>query len=276
MFGLQATHSMPQPIAGLDGQLSWGAQWRGDHVAEVGLYNTAARERLSTVRNDRVAQDPLSPHVQQLVLFSDRWRGYATLRGDLLRYDVTGREAVFGALNSGRGRDSQLSPQAGAGACAHAGRSFTSPRRGLPQQHARRHDPHRPGLRPARRPYRAGAGTAPSWAGACSPATTSRWPPRCGSCALIRTMYVGDAGRHRAGRASQRRGIEATMRWRANARWRFEADAAVSRARYRGPAPEGEVLHVDNAPERVSPQAPPTPTARSAPRCACATWARGT
>lgn len=35
---------MPQPIAGLDGQLSWGAQWRGDRIAEVGLYNTAARE----------------------------------------------------------------------------------------------------------------------------------------------------------------------------------------------------------------------------------------
>ena len=38
--------------------------------------------------------------------FSERWRGYVGLRGDLLRYDVQGREPLYGPVNSGRGHDS--------------------------------------------------------------------------------------------------------------------------------------------------------------------------
>ena len=255
VFGLQATHSMPQPIAGLDGQLSWGAQWRGDRIAEVGLYNTAARERLSTVRNDRVAQDLLSLHVQQLVLFSDRWRGYAGLRGDLLRYDVTGREAVFGALNSGRGRDSQLSPQAGlAFALTPVQELYFNAGVGYHSNDVRgatiRTDP-ASGLPADRVPALVrGHGTELGWRLQPSDDLTvaaALWQLRIDS----ELVYVGDAGATEPGRASQRRGIEGTVRWRANARWRFEADAAVSRARYRGPAPEGEGSYVDNAPERV-------------------------
>lgn len=55
-----------------------------------------ARERLSTVRNDKVSQDLFSVYAQQLVNFGDRWGGYVSLRGDMLRYQVDGREPVYG------------------------------------------------------------------------------------------------------------------------------------------------------------------------------------
>jgi outer membrane receptor protein involved in Fe transport len=79
----------------------------------VGLYNTEGRERLSTVRNDKVAQDLYSIYGQQLVYFGERWRGYVGLRGDTLRYDVQGIGSPDGMANSGRGRDSIASPKTG-------------------------------------------------------------------------------------------------------------------------------------------------------------------
>lgn len=255
VFGLAATHSRPQPVAGLDGVLSVGAQWRGDRIGEVGLYNTAARQRLSTVRDDRVSQDLLSLHAQQLVHFSDRWRGYAGVRADLLRYDVAGREAVYGALNSGRGRDSQLSPQAGlAFALSPVQELYVNTGVGLHSNDVRgatiRTDP-ASGLPVGRVPALVrGHGTELGWRlqpGDDLTVTAALWQLRIDS----ELVYVGDAGATEPGRASQRRGIEATARWKANARWRFEADAAVSRARYRGAAPEGEGPYIDNAPERV-------------------------
>ncbi len=255
VFGAQVAHSLPTRLAGLDGVLSVGAQWRGDRIAEVGLYNTAARERLSTVRNDRISQDLLSLHVQQLVFLSARWRGYAGVRGDLLRYDVAGRELVYGAGNSGHGHDSQLSPKAGLAFTVtpqhelylNAGVGFhsndvrgatisTDPQSGLPADRV-------PALVKGR-------GEEIGWRFKLDDrltATVALWQLRLDS----ELVYVGDAGSTEAGRASSRRGIETTLRWKLDARWRLEGDAAVSRARFRGQAPEGEGNHVDNAVERV-------------------------
>lgn len=255
VFGAQASHSLPNRIAGLDGVLSIGAQWRGDRIAEVGLYNTAARQRLSTVRNDRVSQDMLSVHVQQFVSVTEGLRGYAGLRGDLLRYDVQGREAVYGAANSGSGHDALVSPKAGLawaitpvhelylnmGVGSHSndvrGATIqTDPQSGLPAERV-------PALVK-------GLGSEIGWRyqpGDDLTITTALWQLKLDS----ELVYVGDAGTTEPGRASYRRGIETTVRWKPHARWRLEADAAVSRARFRGQAPEGEGNYVDNALERV-------------------------
>lgn len=64
-------------------------------------------------------------------------------------------------------------------------------------------------------------------------------------------VYVGDAGTTELGRASKRRGIEATLRWQVDPHSHLEADAALSRARFRGLAPDGEGNYIDNAVERV-------------------------
>jgi len=255
VFGAQASHRRPTRFAGLDGLLSFGAQWRGDRIGEVGLYRTQARQRWGTVRSDTVSQDQVAIHGQQLVNFTDTLRGYAGLRATWLGYEVRGREPRFGALNSGKGHDSLIAPQAGLAwtvAPAHelylnAGRGFHSndvrgaaivldPQTGEPAQRV-------PALVK-------GTGAEFGW----------RFQPREAlslTAALWRLdldselVYVGDAGTTEPGRASRRHGLEATLRWQIDPRWRLEADAALSRARFRGPAPEGEGNHVDNAVERV-------------------------
>ncbi|NDZ12767.1 TonB-dependent receptor [Variovorax sp. WS11] len=255
VFGAQASHSRPNRIVGLDGTLSFGGQWRGDRITEVGLYNTVARERISTVRNDKVSQDLFSVYAQQLLNFSERWRGYVGLRGDMLRYEVNGREPIYGPLNSGSGHDSLASPKAGLAFTltpAHelylnAGVGFHSndvrgatinvdPQSGLPADRV-------PALAKGR-------GAEIGWRFQPDESftfTAALWQLRLNS----ELMYVGDAGSTEPGRASSRRGLEATMRWKVDSHWRLEADAALSRARLRGRAPEGEGNYVDNAVERV-------------------------
>jgi outer membrane receptor protein involved in Fe transport len=255
IFGGQASRTLPTKFGGLDGLLSMGAQWRSDRIGEVGLYDTVARERTSTVRNDKVAQDLFSVYAQQLVNFSDRWRGYVGLRGDTLRYDVQGREPVYGALNSGKGHDSQISPKAGIAYMltpqhefyVNAGVGFHSndvrgatiafdPQSGLPADRV-------PALvkgKGAELGYRFQPNDDLTL-------TAALWQLKLDS----ELVYVGDAGSTEPGRASGRRGIEATLRWKLGKAWRLEADAALSRARFRGMAPEGEGNYVDNAVERV-------------------------
>ncbi|MDR6524380.1 outer membrane receptor protein involved in Fe transport [Variovorax paradoxus] len=255
VFGAQASHSRPNKIAGLDGILSFGAQWRGDRIGEVGLYDTVARERISTVRDDKVSQDLFSVYGQQLVNFSDRWRGYVGLRGDMLRYQVDGREPVYGPVNSGRGHDSLASPKAGLAFTvtpAHelylnAGVGFHSndvrgatisvdPQSGLPADRV-------PALVKGR-------GAEIGWRFQPDENftfTTALWQLKLDS----ELVYVGDAGTTEPGRASSRKGIEATVRWKVDSHWRLEADAALSRARFRGVASEGEGNYIDNAVERV-------------------------
>ncbi|WP_256856717.1 TonB-dependent receptor [Variovorax sp. KK3] len=255
IFGAQAARTLPTRFGGLDGVFSFGAQWRGDRIAEVGLYDTQARERLSTVRNDKVAQDLFSVYGQQLVYFTDRLRGYVGLRGDALRYRVEGREPVYGALNSGKGHDAIASPKAGLAFAltpqhefyVNAGVGFHSndvrgatiaidPASGLPADRV-------PALVKGR-------GAELGWRFQPDEnltATVALWQLRLDS----ELVYVGDAGTTEPGRASSRRGIEATLRWKLDRAWRFEVDGALSRARFRGLAPEGEGNYVDNAVEKV-------------------------
>jgi hypothetical protein len=255
VYGAQASRSMVNRIGGLDGLLSFGAQWRGDRISQVGLYDTEARQRLSTVRDDKVSQDLFSVYAQQLLNFNDRLRGYVGLRGDLLRYQMRGREPIYGPLNSGKGHDSIASPKAGLAytlAPSHelylnAGVGFHSndvrgaaisvdPKSGLPTDSV-------PALVKGR-------GMEIGWRFQPNDdltLTTSLWQLKLDS----ELVYAGEAGTTEPGRASSRRGIEATLRWKVDSRWRLEADAALSRARFRGLAPEGEGNYVDNAVERV-------------------------
>ena len=255
IFGAQASHVMPNRIGSLDGVLTFGASWRGDRIGEVGLYNTEARQRLSTVRDDKVSEDLFSVYAQQLVYFSDRWRGYVGLRGDTLRYDVQGREPVYGQLNSGKGHDSLASPKAGliftltpqhefylnAGVGFHINdvRGATisvDPQTGLGADRV-------PALVK-------GKGAEVGWRFQPNEdltTTVALWKLDLDS----ELVYVGDAGSTEPGRASSRRGIEATLKWKLNNAFRFEVDAALSRARFKGIAPEGEGNYVDNAVERV-------------------------
>ncbi|MDP9894086.1 hypothetical protein J2W32_002961 [Variovorax boronicumulans] len=255
IFGAQAARALPTKFGGLDGVLSFGASWRGDRISEVGLYDTQARERLSTVRNDKVSQDLFSVYGQQLVYFTDRLRGYAGVRGDMLRYRVDGREPVYGAINSGRGRDSIASPKAGlAFALTPQHELYLNAGVGFHSNDVRGAtiavDP-ASGAAADRVPALVkGRGAELGWRfqpEESFTATVALWQLKLDS----ELVYVGDAGTTEPGRASSRRGIEATMRWKLSSAWRAEFDGAVSRARFKGLAPEGEGNYIDNAVEKV-------------------------
>jgi len=255
VLGAQASRTRVNKIGELDGMLSLGGQWRGDRIGQVGLYNTEARERLSTVRDDQVSQDLFSVYGQQMVNFSDRWRGYVGLRGDVLRYDVQGREPVYGQVNSGRGRDSLASPKAGlAYMLTPAQELYLNAGVGFHSNDVRGTtisvDP-QSGSAAERVPALVkGRGAEVGWRFQPNEdltATVALWKLKLDS----ELVYVGDAGSTEPGRASSRRGIEATLRWKLARAWRLELDGALSRARFEGEAPAGEGNHIDNAVERV-------------------------
>jgi outer membrane receptor protein involved in Fe transport len=255
VFGAQGSHSVGNKVAGLDGLLSFGAQWRGDRIGEVGLYDTQARQRLATVRNDKVSQDLFSVYGQQLVNFSERWRAYAGVRGDALRYDVRGREPVYGPLNSGKGHDAQVSPKFGlAFAPTPAHEVYLNAGVGFHSNDVRgatiTADPKTGEAAERVSALVKGRGAEIGWRFQPNEdltATLALWKLKLAS----ELVYVGDAGTTEPGRASARRGVEATLRWKFDRAWRLEVDAALSRARFKGAAPEGEGNDVDNAIERV-------------------------
>ncbi len=80
--GSQAAELVSRPL-----NVRWGLEGRIDDIDEVGLYHSAARQPLGTVRSDRVEERSLGAWVEAEVELTDRLRGIAGLRGDYYDYD---------------------------------------------------------------------------------------------------------------------------------------------------------------------------------------------
>jgi TonB dependent receptor/TonB-dependent Receptor Plug Domain len=78
-----------------------GVELRKDSIAEVGLYNTAARERLSTTRQDQLEQQSLAFYSHTQIALSEKIRTHLGLRHDYMDADVESNLAV----NSGSASD---------------------------------------------------------------------------------------------------------------------------------------------------------------------------
>ncbi len=88
-------------------RLRLGAETRFDDISDVGLFKTAARERVSTVRRDSVEEFSLSLWGEAEYALTDRLRASVGLRGDYFEADVT---AISEPANGGSADDSLLSP----------------------------------------------------------------------------------------------------------------------------------------------------------------------
>ncbi len=86
--------------------LMWGTEIRIDDIEEVGLFDTASRERLNTVRSDEVRQQSASAWVESELRLGERFRVSPGVRFDHMRWDVDALRTV----NSGDGSDTLLSP----------------------------------------------------------------------------------------------------------------------------------------------------------------------
>ena len=251
VYGARVDHQVAHPLAGRDGVLSIGASWRGDRISQLGLYATQSRVRLSTVRDDAVDQDLVALYAQQMLNFSDRWRGYAGLRNDGLSYRVQGQDPVYGALNSGQGQTGLISPKAGLAWALHpAHELYVNTGSGFHSNDVRgatiQVEPASGQPAAGSGPMVRGWGSELGWRYVPDPqlsVTLALWQLHLDS----ELVFQGDTGSTTPTRASRRHGLEGSLRWQFTSQWLLDLDAAVSQARYVGEAAAGEGNAVPNA-----------------------------
>lgn len=108
-LGGSAKYAIPFNFADRTAELRIGTDLRYDDIFNVGLFNTDARQRLSTVRNDDVKELSIGGFAEAEIALSDSLRASAGLRGDVYDYRVDASMAA----NSGRGSDAIVTPTAG-------------------------------------------------------------------------------------------------------------------------------------------------------------------
>lgn len=206
-------------VAGLSARHRWlgaksetvaGLQLRHDAIANVGLYHTAQRRRLETIREDGVRQTSTAVYAQNRVQWRDGLRTIAGLRADRYRFDVSGATATDTLLSPKL--TLILGPWKSAELYLNAGRGFHSndaraARGGTPLVATRGAEL---GLR-ARH------------------VTAALWRLDAGS----ELVFVGDAGTTEEGSASQRYGVEVTSSYPLTGRIAVDAQYAWSHARFR-------------------------------------------
>ena len=95
-------------IFGLPVDLLAGAEGRYDFIDRVGLYRTAARRVISTVRQDKVGEGSAAVFAEATIRPTSRIRIILGARGDTYRFDVDSQLAV----NSGKTSATIFSPKA--------------------------------------------------------------------------------------------------------------------------------------------------------------------
>ena len=221
---------------------AFGVELRHDGIDEVGLYDTKARRRLSTVRQDDVSQTSVGIFAQSEIEWTRVLRTTLGLRGDVYQFDVSS----LNPLNSGAQSDAILSPKlsvvlgpwggtefygnAGLGFHSNHGLGVTlavDPRSGQPATPV-------PPLVRAR--------------GAEVGLRTVRIPGLQSTVALwtlgfdSELLFIGDTGSTEAGRPSRRAGIEWTNYAHPTEWLTVDLDLAFSWSRFTDDDPAGNTI----------------------------------
>jgi outer membrane receptor protein involved in Fe transport len=233
-----------------EARLRFGTEIRRDDIARVGLYHTEQRRRLSTIREDGVAQMSTSVFLEQEVRLAEHLRATAGARYDYFDFNVESNIAA----NSGTSNDHIVSPKLAivAGPWAKT-EFFFDVGRGFHSNDARgttiRVDPN-DGITPVAR---------------VSPLVTARGGEVGGRTALVpytqlsaslwtleidsELVFVGDGGITESNRASRRRGVELAAYVKPWDWLTLDADYAWSHARFTEFDPAGD--RIPNAVDRV-------------------------
>ncbi len=238
VFGANISHKIDGELGKRKMQNEFGLQARHDRISPVGLYNTQGRVRFNTVRQDEVMQTSVAPYYENRIRWADKFRTVAGLRYDNYHFDVNSSNAA----NSGNISDSLVSPKVNFIfgpfkssefylSAAHAfhsndarGTTITiDPKTGAAAQ------PVTPLVKAkeAEIGWRLGKKNLQS--------TVSLWTLKLDS----ELLFVGDAGTTEASRPSRRNGIEWTNYYTPNSMLTFDADFALSRARFSDIDPAG-------------------------------------
>lgn len=220
-------------------EIGAGLQARGDDISN-GLFHTRERERLSTTRQDEVRQLGAGPYVQARVRWSPWLRTVAGLRADAYRAEVesslpenSGTEDGFLlspklSLIFGPWKKTEIYLNAGHGFHSNDARGATirvDPRTGEPVGR----------VDPLVRAKSADLGVRTEVVPGLQASVTA-----FGLDLESELIFVGDAGGTEASRPSRRTGIELQSFWRPRPWLSIDADAALSRARFRDEDPAGD------------------------------------
>jgi hypothetical protein len=214
-----------------------GLQLRRDWLDPVGLYHTAGRSRLETVREDRVAQTMTGLFAQSEIEWSRQLRTTLGVRADIYQFAVTSLVAD----SSGSGSKALASPKFSAvfGPFA-ATEVYLNAGLGYHSNDAR------------------GATQGDFNTGPVTPLVRARGAEIGARTVRVRglqstfalwylgldseLLFVGDAGTTEAGRPSRRYGIEWTNYWRPVPWLTADVDLSLSRARFTDDDPAGDAI----------------------------------
>jgi hypothetical protein len=241
VYGGQLSWERPLELMGLSNELTLGAELRRDDIDTVGLYQTVARQRIDTTREDGVTQTSYSAYSSLRTHWSEHVRTEIGLRADRFDFEVSSNVAA----NSGSASDSIVSPKFSLvlGPWSET-ELFVNVGKGFHSNDARgttiRVDPN-DGVTPVERvdPLVAAWGADVGVRTAVLPnlqLTASLWTLQLDS----ELLFVGDAGSTEPSRESERRGIEAGAIWNPVSWLILDADLAWSRSRFTELDPAGD------------------------------------
>ncbi|CAN5699313.1 TonB-dependent receptor [soil metagenome] len=233
VFGIGASRSFDQSIAGLDTVNTLGVQVRHDRLSPVGLYSSLARQRVATTQEAQVRETSLGLYAENAVQWLPWFRSVAGVRHDRFNFDVDSSIAANTGTKSAAITNPKLSlvfgpwskteyfVNLGYGFHSNDARGVTStisPREGTPI------DPS-PGLV---RTKGAEIGVRTEIIPGLQ-SSLALWQLNVGS----ELVFSGDAGDTEASGASKRHGIELNNHYVAAPWLLFDADVAVSKSRFR-------------------------------------------
>jgi hypothetical protein len=233
ILGGSLVHTRTGEPGGHKLDLEFGAQTRTDLIA-VALHRSAARARLSTVRDDDITEASAGLYAQGTLHASDSFRATAGFRADAYHFDVDSDHP----LNSGKTSDAILSPKlalvfqpgpktelyAGAGQGFHSNDARGTTIRVDPADGITPADRVDPLVRATSAELGLRTAFAPGLV-----STISVWALELES----ELVFVGDAGGTEANGATRRQGVEFANFYRPVPWLSLDADVAFTRGRYR-------------------------------------------
>jgi hypothetical protein len=251
VYGGSVSYRRDLPLGKFAGQFEAGLELRYDEIDTVGLYDTQARTRVDTVREDRVQQQSVSLYASQRIDWSEGLRSTLGVRVDRFDFDVDSDLD----LNSGTAADSIVNPKLSlAYTLSERTDVYLNLGGGFHSNDARgttiRVDPN-DGVTPAERVdplVRAKGGElgmryalADGWQ-----VSAALWGLELDS----ELLFVGDGGTTESNRASRRAGVELALFARPVPHWVVDLDLAWARARFTESDPAGD--YIPGAVERVA------------------------
>jgi outer membrane receptor protein involved in Fe transport len=241
MLGLNASQSWDANIGDFETSNKIGFQTRYDHISPVGLYNTTAQQRTSTIREDKVNESSIGVYAENTIQWLPKFRSIVGARYDAYSFKVN--SSIAG--NSGEANDQLFSPKLSlvfgpwydTEFFANAGYGFHSnDARGTTQTRLANGDPSSP-VTPLVKTRGMELG-----------ARTEIIPGLQSSLAIwllnidSELVFIGDAGETEPSRASRRKGVEWNNHYIATPWLLFDLDLAISNARFSEDDPAGDYI----------------------------------